>query len=221
MKDTFKKIEKITKNYLKKSSHDWDHTKRVYNLAMHLAKEEDVDFDILKAAIFLHDIARVKEDQSKNEFDHAEESAKIAKKILTDVGFPNKKIKKVLECIRSHRFRSDNIPKTKEAQILFDADKLDGIGAIGIARTFLLAGEHNSKLYEDEQFIEEYKRKNIGKNGKIKDISLHSPYYEFILKLKNVKGKLITNKAKEIAKERDLFMRKFFNEFKKEWKGIK
>lgn len=99
-----------------------------------------------------------------------------------------------------------------------DADKLDVIGAIGIARSFILAGEYGQKIYSDTP-IEKYIKENLigGKsNGRIKDPSKHAPNIEFETKFKRIPNKLYIRKAKEIAKQRLEYMKQFFERLRKE-----
>jgi uncharacterized protein len=213
----------VEKELSKDTSHTTEHIIRVYNIAMIIAKtEEDVDLNILKTAILLHDIARLKEDiDNTGETDHSILGAKMAEKILTDLKYPKDEIRKIKHCISTHRFRGNNKPKSIEAKILFDADKIDLLGAIGIARMFMIAGKYNQKLYS-YQPIELYIRENLvgGKsNGRIKIKSKHAPNIELKTKIVNIPDKLFTKKAKQLAKEKIEFMDSFFHILEKEIKG--
>ena len=221
MEDKHRKLREVVEKELKEASpaHDINHVMRVHNLCLHLAKyESDVDLDVLKTAAILHDIARVRESR---DVDHAVLGAEMSEKILRELTYPEEKIEIIKHCIIAHRFRSGNEPKTKEAKILFDADKLDVIGATGIARSFILAGEYGQKIYLDMP-IDEYIKENLvgGKcNGRIKDPSKHAPNIEFETKFKHILNKLYTRKAKEIAKQRLEYMKQFFERLKKEIEG--
>lgn len=203
-------------------SHDFSHVMRVYELCKVIAKEEKkVNMEILELAALLHDIERKKEDIDKTgKTDHAIESAKMAEKVLKKFNFPKEKIEKIKECIISHRFKTNIKPKTLEAKILSDADKLDVIGAIGIVRGACWIGENNGKIYSDVSLKQYIKENLIGskENGRIRDKSKHALNLIYELKLKNVPKKLFTKKAKEMAKERMVFMKKFFKQLKKELK---
>ena len=218
--DKFKKLEKIVQKELGSSAHDIDHTYRVVNLAKEIAKHENANMEIVKIAALLHDIARVREDNDKTgNTDHAKLGAKMAEQILNDLGYPKNIIENVVHCIRTHRFRGEDIPQTIEAKILFDADKLDAIGAVGIARAYMIAGERGEVLYRELANVDEYKKKNLvdGKlNGRIKDISKHSVNIEYETKFKKIPERLFTKRAREIAKERVEFMDVFFERLKKE-----
>ena len=122
-------------------SHGPDHSERVYATALAIGRKMGARLDILAAAALLHDIGRRYETESKGDICHADKSAEMAVDILTGLNFPKEDIEQVADCIRSHRFRRNEHPSSLEAEILFDADKLDSIGAIGIGRAFLFAGQ--------------------------------------------------------------------------------
>lgn len=211
------------KKELSSSHHDIEHIERVYNLCLHLAKyESDVDLEILKTAALLHDIARFKEFQDKTgKIEHAALGAEMAEEVLKTLGYSKEKIEQVKHCIIVHRYRRNRKPKTVEAMILFDADKLDALGAVGVARAFMMAGHYNQKIYSNVS-IAEYLRDNVlgGKpEGGLKDVSKHTPNIEYELKLKNIPERLYTPKAKAIAKERLQFMENFFERLKTEISG--
>ena len=106
-----------------------------------------------------------------------------------------------------------------EAKILFDSDKLDVIGASGIARTFMLAGQFGQRLEVNES-LNDYLNTNTVENGRLKDVSKHTPFIEYEVKFKKIPGKLYTKKAKEIGKERLEFTEEYFNRLKLEINGI-
>jgi uncharacterized protein len=200
-----------------------EHVLRVYNMCLHLAEEEsDIDLDILKTSALLHDIARAKEDKDDSgNIDHAILGAEMAENILKDFGYSRDKIEAIKHCIVAHRFRTGNEPKSKEAKILFDADKLDVIGSIGIARSFMIAGQYGEKMFSNVP-IDEYIKDNLvdGKpNGRIKIISKHAPNLEFETKFINIPNKLFTAKAKKIGEQRINFMKQFFDILNKDING--
>jgi uncharacterized protein len=224
-KETLQKIKKIVKEKMRgvSPSHDFSHVIRVYNLCLSIAKaERKVNLEVLKIAALLHDIARRKEDLDKiGKIDHAILSAKMAEKILKDLGFPKEKIEKIKHCIKTHRFKGRLKPKTIEAKILFDADKLDVCGAIGITRSACWVGENKAKIYSDIP-LSKYIKENIlgGKlPGRIINSSKHALNIEYKIKLKNIQKRLFTKRAKEIARERAEFMKQFFERLEKEIKG--
>jgi uncharacterized protein len=220
MEAKYQKIKEIVEKELSCSAHAIEHVMRVYNLCLQLAKnEQNVDLDVLKTAVLLHDIARAKEFKDKNStIDHAVLGAEMATEILRKLGYSEEKIARIKHCIATHRFRSDVKPETIEAQILFDADKIDVLGAVGVARSFMMAGQYGQKTYLDIP-IETYLRSNVvgGKSyGKIKDISKHAANLEFELKFKHIPERLYTQKAREIAKERLQVMENFYERLKME-----
>ena len=192
-----------------KGSHDFDHTMRVYNLCIHIGKKEKANLEILKLSSLLHDIGRKEEDNANGKICHAEKGAEMAGKILKKYNYNPEKIKKIIHCIASHRFRGKTSPKTLEAKILFDADKLDSIGAVGIGRAFLFAGEIGSKLHNSK--IEILKTKEYSKED--------TAYREFTFKLKHIKERMLTEEGKKLAKERHEFMIEFFERLKREVRG--
>ncbi|KAJ52002.1 HDIG signal transduction proteinprotein [Clostridium tetanomorphum DSM 665] len=204
------------------SAHNIQHILRVHNICLYLSKYEDnVDEEVLTLSALLHDIARVKEDLDPDrKIKHEVLGSEMAEKILKDKGYSIDKIKKIKHCILCHRFRSGNKPESIEAKILFDADKLDAIGAVGLARAFMLGGEFGQSVYLDIS-PEEYIKENILENGRIKDFSKHSVNMEYELKMKKVPERLHTKRAKEIGEERLKFIEMFFNTIKEEIKGNK
>lgn len=216
-----KNIIEAVKEELTCSAHNLDHVFRVNKLCLFIANhEKDVDLEVLIPAALLHDIARVKESKDNTgEIDHAVLGAEMAGEILKSLDYSNNEIDKIKHCITAHRFRSGNEPKTIEAKILFDADKLDVIGATGIARTFMLAGQFGQRIMLDEE-TSEYLSHNTVENGRIKDVSKHTPFIEYELKFKKIPSKLYTNKGKEIGEKRIAFMEEYFTRLKEEINGI-
>lgn len=220
MYDKHKVLQDIVQKEMSYAAHDFDHVMRVYNLCLLLAKEEqDVDMDVLIPAVLLHDIARQQEDEDRTgEIDHAVLGAEMAEALLCDLGYDPVLTQKIIHCILTHRFRTGAAPESMEARILFDADKLDVIGAVGIARSYMLAGQHGERMYNDVS-PDEYIKENVGPNGRIKDVSRHTMNLEFELKLKRIPERLFTAQAKEIAESRIKFMESFFAALRDEIKG--
>ncbi|MEF8832554.1 MAG: HD domain-containing protein [Candidatus Thermoplasmatota archaeon] len=220
LEDRYKDIWRKAREGLSTSSHGVSHTKRVFRLAKELS-DDDVEDEILLPAALLHDIARAKEDEDETgEVDHAILGAEKADRILKKVGYGEEKIEKIKHCIETHRFRSDRKPKSKEAKILSDADKLDAIGAVGVARAYMLAGEYEEELYRDVD-LKTYEDSNLKDSGKVKDIQEHAPNLEYEMKLKKIASDLHTRKAKKIADKRQRFMETFFERLEKEIEGKK
>lgn len=212
-------IKERMKQELSCSAHNIDHVMRVYSLCKIIAvTEDDVNMNILKPAALLHDIARVIESNDKTgETDHAVLGATMAGELLSELEYPADLIESIKHCINTHRYRTNNVPQSIEAKILFDADKLDIIGSVGITRTFMLAGQFGQRIteYSAEDFVTE----NIVTNGRIKDVSKHSPFMEYEYKFKKIPKKLYTKKGQEIGEDRLEYMSNFFERLKEEMKG--
>ncbi len=194
-----------------RASHDWEHTQRVYNLCMHIGRVEGADLAVLEIAAYLHDVGRSYEDESKGEICHAEKGAEIARNLLAKQSIPDDQMGNIIHCIQSHRFRGDRQPETLEAKVLFDADKLDAIGAVGIARTFLFAGEVGAKLhnpYIEPEDTEPYTEEDTG-------------YREYKLKLSRIKERMLTAEGRRMAEERHAFMKRFFQRLTEEYEAHK
>jgi uncharacterized protein len=192
-------------------SHNWEHTCRVYNLCMHIGDKERADLEVLKIAAYLHDIGRSRQDKSKGTLCHAEKGAEMAESFLDKYEIPEDQGKNIIHCIRSHRFRGDVRPETLEAKVLFDADKLDAIGAIGIARAFQFAGEVGARFHNPDvepEDTEPYTEEDTG-------------YREFRLKLTKIKDRMLTDEGRRMAEERHAFMESFFKRFLEEHEGNK
>lgn len=223
MEDKNQKIRTIVEKKLSCSAHDMEHVMRVYNLCLRLAEHEpNVDLDVLKTAALLHDIARVKEFKDKTgNVEHATLGAEMAERTLRTLGYPEEKIVHVKHCIVAHRYRRTDRPRTREAEILFDADKLDVLGAVGVARSFVMAGQYGQRIYADVSIEECLKDNVVGgeAEGRIKDISKHAPNLEFELKFKHIPKRLYTQEGRKMAEERLRFMIDFFGRLRKEIKG--
>ena len=216
-------VKRIVSEKLSCSAHDLDHTFRVYNNCIRISKDVDkVDLEVLKYAALLHDIARVEEDNDNSgKIDHSLLGAEQAREILTKLGKNEEFIEKVCSAIKTHRYRNNLKPQTIEGKILYDADKLDVIGIIGICRSYMIAGEYNQKIYNDTD-ISEYIKTNLEgqkASGKIKDISLHSPNIEFLTKDINIPNTMFTKTGKRLARNRIKKMQKFFDNLKDEING--
>jgi uncharacterized protein len=193
-----------------KYSHDWEHTERVYRLCMHIGEIEGADLEALAIAAFLHDIGRTHQDKAKGGICHAEKGGEIAREILKRYPIPEEKKENIIHCILTHRFRNNHVPQTLEAKVLFDADKLDAIGAVGIARAYLFAGEVGAVLHNrdaDPELTEPYTRNDTG-------------YREYRVKLSKIKDRMLTGEGKRMAQERHVFMEAFFERFLKEHEGF-
>lgn len=207
----FNELKKKAQRFMESGgSHEFSHVERVYNLAIRIAKKEkEIDMDIIKAAALLHDIARTKEDKRKVKC-HAEEGARIARKILEKSNFPQDKIKDVCYAIKIHRYSKNIKAKTKEAGILQDADRLDALGAITIGRMFSTGGKIGIPLYKPGIPFGKIKK------GYSSDSTIHG-FHTRILPIKP--EKFNTKEARIIAKHRYGFVKQFLDEFMNEWEG--
>lgn len=190
-------------NQMQDSAHDRHHVYRVLNSALDIANHEGaVDADVLLAACLLHDIGREK--QSANlELCHAQIGSEMAYEFLLSRKWNIQKALHVRECISSHRYRKDNPPQSIEAKILFDADKLDSSGALGIARTLIYGGQIVEPIYIlDEDG-------NIIVDGGGAEIS--SFFQEYNYKLKKIYNSFYTAYAKSVAIERQKTAVDFYN----------
>jgi uncharacterized protein len=193
--------------------HDWTHVERVLHLAQNIGRQEKADLNILAAACLLHDIGRQAEMKSRGKFCHAEKGAKIAAKILKRYQLDQDIINNITHCIISHRYRNKNIPETIEAKVLFDADKLDSIGAVGIARDFLFAGYLKNTLYTGREIKLARGKKDYTYTKE------DTAILEYEFKLKKIKDKILTAAGKKIALSRDKYMHEYFQRFWSEVKG--
>ena len=146
-KSTYDLLEQYMISQMEDSAHDKEHIYRVLYNALRIAKlEQDVDYDVLIAACLLHDIGR-KEQFENPKLCHAMIGSDKAYQFLMEHGFDRQYAEKVKHCIQTHRYRKTNLPQSIEAKILFDADKLDAAGAMGIARTLVYKGAVSEPLY--------------------------------------------------------------------------
>jgi uncharacterized protein len=205
MKEDFiEKIEKKVRSCLEEGGgHSFDHVYRVCKMAEKISEGEDVDMDVVRASALLHDVARPKEE----EFDvcHAEEGAKMALEILKEVGFPSDKIDAVVHAILVHRYSKRLKAETREAEILQDADRLDALGAVTIARIFSFGGLKRRLMHISGQIGREDNKTSLGH------------FYKKNLKIKPETFK--TPRAQEIAKSRYEYIKEFVDRFEKEWEG--
>ncbi len=179
---------------------------------------------VLRTAVLLHDIARLKEfNDNTGTVDHASVGAEMAERILRMLDYSETEITKIKHCIIVHRYRRERKAETVEARILFDADKLDSVGAVGIARVYMMAGQYGQRVYSNVS-VKEYLHDNTTggqAEGGIINISKHAPNLEFELKFKQIHRRLYTQKAKKIARKRLRFMESFFERLKSEIDGEK
>ncbi|ANH59437.1 HD domain-containing protein [Dokdonia donghaensis] len=193
--------------------HDWFHIERVYNNAMHIAKGEPVDELVVALGALLHDIADSK-------FFNGDETVapKMATKFLISQNCDSAVIEHVVQIIKNISFKGGNKAQeftSPELDVVQDADRLDAIGAIGIARTFNYGGFKNRKLYDPEvkpqldMTVDEYKKSTA---------PTINHFYEKLLLLKD---RMNTKTGKKIAEKRHAYMEGFLEQFYREWEGSK
>ena len=213
--DQISKTITFVKEQLKdaEGGHDWFHIERVYKNALLIAKHEEVDEFVVQLGALLHDIADSK-------FQHGDETVgpKIARKFLTEINVDATSIKHVINIIKHISFGGGNelqTFKSPELDVVQDADRLDALGAIGIARTFNYGGFKNRTLYDPSIFPnlnmskEEYKASNA---------PTINHFYEKLLLLKD---QMNTETGRQIAAIRHQFMEGFLEQFYAEWEGEK
>jgi uncharacterized protein len=190
-------------------SHDWEHTLRVHRLCVRIGPREGADMLVLEAAALLHDIGRPAQDAAQGAVCHAAYGAQLARDVVAPLDLESDRKENIVHCVRTHRFREKAAPQTVEARVLFDADKLDAIGAVGVARAYQFAGElgaclHNPHLTPEQSAS--YSKDDTG-------------YREFVVKLSHIKDRMLTDYGRQMAIERHTFMAAFFDRFLKEYAG--
>ena len=192
------------------SGHDWWHIARVTNMAKHIAEQEGADVFICEMAALLHDIADEKLNKGGEEV-----GLRRVKDCLEGHHADQETIDTIIEIISTMSFKGGNRPPmtTIEGMVVQDADRLDAIGAIGIARTFAYAGAHGDLIYDPDIQPREKMTKEEYRTEKSTAVN---HFYEKLLKLKNLMN---TNSAKEMAEARHQLMEDFLQKFYHEWEG--
>ena len=191
-------------------SHGPDHSERVLSLALAIGRQMKARLAIIAPAALLHDIGRKEESLSRGRICHAQRGAELAPTLLRELGYGENELDAICHCIRTHRFRNAHHPESLEAKILFDADKLDSIGAIGIGRAFLFAGQIGARLHNPE-------RDPIS----TLPYSLEdTAYREFRIKMSKVRHQMLTPVGLQLAEQRHAFMEIFFDQLTRETNGI-
>lgn len=189
--------------------HGLDHIDRVQATALFIGRAMGARLDIISSAAILHDIGRQEETASKGQICHAIRGADLARDILAELCFKRHDIEAICHCIATHRFRDSNPPLSLEARIIFDADKLDSIGAIGIGRAFLFAGQVGARLHNqgiDLKATASYTKEDTA-------------YREFMVKLCKIRERMLTPLGQQLAEKRHQFMKVFFNRLELEING--
>ncbi len=204
-----KVLEQLQKEVRKKISndpaHDFDHIIRVYKNAEKLSKKEKANTKLVLCAVLLHDIVNYKKSDKRSK-NSSTKSAIRARQILSKYSFSNSEIKVITDAIRDHSFSKNKTPKSLEGKILQDADRLDAIGAIGIARAFAVSGAESRPFYNGmDPFCS--KRKPNDQKWAV------DHFYRKLLKLEKLMN---TKSAKIEAKKRTKVLRNFLSELKYE-----
>ncbi len=186
--------------------HDFEHVTRVYNNAQKIGREEGAEMKVLLAAVLLHDLVVYPKGSAKRS-KSADDSADIAEKILLKRGWPKATVDRVTYCIRTHSYSKGIRPVTLEAKILQDADRLDALGAIGIARTFSVGGSENRKFYNPGD--------PFWKSSREPDDMVWTLDH-FQAKLLHLENTLHTMTARKVARQRTKFMREFIRQLASE-----
>lgn len=194
--------------------HDFDHVLRVLALARRIGQAEGADMAVVETAVLLHDIQRAGEDHlahvhNTETADHAVLAAEQAREILSRLTPPPTPefIEAVTHAIAAHRFRNAIAPQTLEAKVVFDADKLDAIGAIGVARAYAYGGMTGQKLWGEVP------------SGYPGGGAEHTPRHEFSYKLSRIVERMQTETGRAIARERHAFMAAYFARLEREVYG--
>lgn len=198
------------------AAHDVDHLARVMALAETIQAREGGDLPIVQAAVALHDIGQARE--LKQGGDHALIGAQLAAELLTGTSFPQASIPTVQQAIREHRMTGGIVPQTLEGRILYDADKIDCLGAIGVGRLYMITGRYNQKVYSPvpDDITEPVDPRLIRQLRRRPD---YSPSIEFQLLFSNMTERMTTETGRELARERFAFMEEFFRRLKQEVEG--
>lgn len=214
-------IIKLTIDFVKKeqlgeaSGHDWWHTYRVWKMARYIGEKENEDLYIVELAALLHDIDDYKlhdgnENIGKNRI----------KQWLEKLDVDNNISDCICEIIDIIKFKGKNVKDNNklsiEAKIVQDADRLDAIGAVGIARVFAFGGTVNREIYNPDILPENHNTFEEYKNS-IKTSTSINHFYEKLLLVKNLMN---TETGKELANNRHKYMEEYLNKFKNEWEGL-
>lgn len=205
MKDLDLLKKEVFNRQINDSAHDFQHTMRVYNNAKKICKKENANVKLVLSAALLHDIVSYPKSDKRSKLSSIE-SAKKSKKILKKLNFSQEEIQIVSDAIRDHSFSRNKIPATIEGKILQDADRLDALGAIGIARVFAVGGLEKRSFYNlQDPFCN--RRLHDDTNWTL------DHFYHKLLKLESLMN---TNSARIEAKKRTTVLKSFLSQLKKE-----
>lgn len=209
-KDEYRKIEGYMLSCMQDSAHDKDHVYRVlYNALVIAGSLPEVDMDVLVTACLLHDVGRP-EQIADPSVCHAQVGSEKAYAFLREIGWTEERAEHVRRCILSHRFRKSAPPESIEAKILYDADKLDVTGAVGVARTLMYNGALNEPMY------------TTGADGRLSEGAEDEPdsfLREYRFKLEKVYDRFLTAPGRELAQQRRKAAKTFVDALLNEMKG--
>ena len=187
------------------SAHDFEHIMRVYKNAKKICKQEKVNEKLILSAVLLHDIVSYPKSDKRSKLSSLE-SAKKSKQVLKKYDFSKEEITIISDAIRDHSFSQNRVPETLEGKILQDADRLDALGAIGIARVFATGGSLRRPFYD---IGDPFCKKRIP-NDKIWTID------HFFQKLFKLESLMNTKSGKREAKKRTMVLKEFLHHLKQE-----
>lgn len=195
------------KKWMRKNdpAHDFEHVLRVYETAKMICTEEKANKKLVLYSVLLHDIAAFPKNDKRSKISSTK-SSKEAKKILKKFSFPDEEIKIISNAIEDHSFSKHKKPTSLEGKILQDADRLDAIGAIGIARTFAVGGSENRPFYNKSDPFCSIRNPN-DQNWTLD---------HFYKKLLVIESKMNTKSGKKEAKRRTKILRRFLTDLKRE-----
>ena len=195
----------VKKRMKNDSVHDFEHTMRVYKNAQKICKKEKANDKLVLSAVLLHDIVSYPKSDKRSKISSIE-SAKKSKKILEKLDFSKEEITIISDAIRDHSFSQNKVPKTLEGKILQDADRLDALGAIGVARVFATGGSLGRPFYNiDDPFCK--RRIPDDKTWTV------DHFFQKLLKLESL---MHTKSGKAEAKKRTRILKEFLNQLKQE-----
>jgi len=206
----YERIERIMRDHMQDSAHDREHVYRLLRAALEIAKAYPrADLDVLVAACLLHDIGRAAQFQAPS-VSHAEAGADMAYAHLTEIGWDEARARRVQDAVRAHRFRGSHKPQSIEAKILYDADKLDVTGAMGVARTLMYQGAVGEPLYR------------VDGRGEPMDGREEEPsfFHEYVSKLSRLYDGFYTPEGAGMARPRAKAARDFYESLLEEASGL-
>jgi len=190
--------------------HGFDHILRVLALAERIGQAEGADMSVVRAAALLHDLGRAEADAAG--LDHAQVAGERARALLD--GASPEWVEAVVEAILAHRFRSGPAPASLEGRVLFDADKLDAIGAVGVARAIAYGALDGQRLWAPvtQDYVARWRDKQTEPDE-------HTPAHEFVVKLSQLQDRMLTPTGRRLAQERHAYMAAFFTRLADEVTG--